>query len=68
MEWLTVPEMAGLLGVKDSTVRAQIHRGRLKALKVGRDWLIETNEAERYRKENARQSAGDRGVSRRHRA
>lgn len=44
-------EAADLLGVDHSTLRAQIHRGRLRALKVGRDWLVTAEEIERYRRE-----------------
>jgi excisionase family DNA binding protein len=44
-------EAASLLGVSHATLRAQIHRGRLKATKVGRDWLVDRLEIDRYRRE-----------------
>lgn len=44
-------EAAELLGVDHSTLRAQIHRARLRALKVGRDWLVTGEEVDRYRRE-----------------
>lgn len=44
-------EAADLLGVDHSTLRAQVHRGRLHAFKVGRDWLVTEEEVERYRRE-----------------
>lgn len=55
-------EAAGVLGVSHATLRAQIHRGRLHAFKVGRDWLVTDEEIERYRLEvqgrHHRQSGG----------
>jgi excisionase family DNA binding protein len=42
-------EAASILGVSHATLRAQIHRGRLNATKVGRDWLVTRSELERYR-------------------
>jgi excisionase family DNA binding protein len=55
MERDTMPvglaEAASLLGVSHATLRAQIHRGRLKATKVGRDWLVDRLEIDRYRRE-----------------
>ena len=42
-------EAAELLGVSHATLRAQVHRGRLRAIKVGRDWIVTTEEVERYR-------------------
>lgn len=50
-------EAADLLGVDHSTLRAQVHRGRLNAFKVGRDWLVTEEEVERYRREVQSQRA-----------
>lgn len=44
-------EAASLLGVSHATLRAQVHRGRLRATKVGRDWLVDRLEIDRYRRE-----------------
>ncbi len=44
-------EAAQLIGVSHSTLRAQIWRGRLRADKVGRDWLVTAAEIQRYRSE-----------------
>jgi excisionase family DNA binding protein len=44
-------EAARLLGVSHATLRAQVHRGRLRAVKVGRDWLVTNAEIDRYRAE-----------------
>jgi excisionase family DNA binding protein len=51
MRPLGLAEAADLLGVSHSTLRAQVHRGRLHAVKVGRDWLVTAEEIERYRLE-----------------
>lgn len=48
---LALAEAAELLGVSHATLRAQVHRGRLRAFKVGRDWLVTDEEIERYRLE-----------------
>jgi excisionase family DNA binding protein len=55
---LTLVQAAKRLGVAPATLRAQIHREKLKAAKVGRDWLVEEEEVERYRRES--QKAKDR--------
>ena len=44
-------QAAEILGVDHSTLRAQVHRGRLRAFKVGRDWLVTDEEIDRYRRE-----------------
>jgi excisionase family DNA binding protein len=47
---LTLVEAAKRLGVAPATLRAQVHRDKLRAAKVGRDWLVEEAEVERYRR------------------
>jgi excisionase family DNA binding protein len=49
---LTLIQAAERLGVAPATLRAQIHRARLTAVKLGRDWFVEEGEVERYRKES----------------
>ena len=49
MDLLTLREASQELGVAHATLRAQVHRGKLAALKVGRDWLVTRDELERYR-------------------
>ena len=44
-------EAAELLGVAHATLRAQVHRKRLHADKVGRDWIVTVSEIERYRRD-----------------
>jgi excisionase family DNA binding protein len=55
---MTVREAAEYLGLSPTTVRNQINNGALAATKVGRDWLIERHEADRYRRDRMRDSGG----------
>ncbi len=49
MSFLTLVQAAERLGVAPATLRAQIHRGKLNAQKLGRDWLVDSAEVERYK-------------------
>lgn len=51
---MTLPEAAASLGVAASTLRVQIRNGKLRAVKVGRDWTVTPREVERYRRESKR--------------
>jgi excisionase family DNA binding protein len=51
---MTLLEAAARLGVEPATLRQQIHNGKLRATKVGRDWQVTTKEVERYRTESRR--------------
>ena len=51
---MTLTEAATILGVRPGTLRRQVHLGRLKARKVGRDWTVTPREVERYRRESKR--------------
>jgi excisionase family DNA binding protein len=51
---VTLIEAAALLGVTPDTLRQQIHNGKLKATRRGRDWWVTAREVERYRLENRR--------------
>jgi excisionase family DNA binding protein len=48
----SLPQAAKLLGLAPSTLRHQVKNGKLRAVKVSRDWYITTEEVERYRTEN----------------
>lgn len=50
----TLPEAAKMLGLAPATLRAQARLGRLRAVKVGREWLVNPAEIERYRQEHRR--------------
>jgi len=52
---MTLKEAAAQLGVTPDNLRGAIHRGSLKAEKMGRDWFVTTREVERYRKDNRRE-------------
>ena len=51
---MTLTEAAEVLGIEPGTLRVQIHKGKLKARKVGRDWTVTPKEVERYRRESKR--------------
>jgi len=53
---LTVQEAATSLGLDPSTIRWQIKKGKLRADKLGRDWVILDTEVERYRVASRRAS------------
>lgn len=53
----TIPEAAKLLGLSPQTLRLQARIGKLRAVKVGREWLVRAEEVDRYRRENLRASA-----------
>lgn len=48
---LTTAEAAARLGLKPVTLRKYIKDGAIKAMKHGRDWLISTDEIDRYQQE-----------------
>lgn len=48
---LTLSQAATSLGLSAGTLRIQVSRGRLQATKVSRDWMVEEEEVERYRRE-----------------
>lgn len=47
-EWLTLTEAAKESGLKAGTLRVQINKGRLPAVKRGRDWLVAGHELWNY--------------------
>jgi excisionase family DNA binding protein len=51
---LTLVQAAKRLGVAPATLRAQVHRDKLRASRPGRDWLVEDDEVERYRRDSLR--------------
>jgi excisionase family DNA binding protein len=50
-QYLTVEDIAGLLGVSVDTVRNWIKQGRLEAYKVGRDYRISNEQFEKFMQE-----------------
>ncbi len=51
----TIPDAAKMLGVSPQTLRLQARIGKLRAVKIGREWLVRAEEVERYRRENQKQ-------------
>jgi len=51
---MTLIEAAALLDLSPTTLRVQIRNGKLRAKKVGRDWMVTPMEVERYRRESRR--------------
>lgn len=49
---MTLAKAAEVLGLDRNYLRVAVNRGALKATKLGRDWLVEDSEVERYRLEN----------------
>lgn len=49
---VTLRGAAESLGVAPDTLRAQVHRKRLDAFKVGRDWVLRRVEVDRYAQES----------------
>lgn len=49
---VSLPEAATELGVNPATLRQQVHNGALAARKIGRNWIVDRAEVERYRREN----------------
>ena len=49
---LTLPIAAEQLGIASDTLRAQIRRKRLRAERLGRDWVVEEREVARYRRDS----------------
>lgn len=48
---LTTQQVADMLGKDARTIRHHAQTGKLKAFRVGRDWLFEPEEIERYKAE-----------------
>lgn len=48
---ITVAEAATLLGIGPMGVRDLIYRGRIKAEKVMRDWVVDAQSVEEFKRE-----------------
>lgn len=49
---MSLAQAAAKLGLSPGTLRNQALSGKLRAFKVGRDWLVTDEELERYRGES----------------
>jgi excisionase family DNA binding protein len=45
--WLTVPQVSAELKIHPATVRIWIKNGRLRAVRVGREWRVRRSEVDR---------------------
>lgn len=61
-EYLTLAEAAEESGLASATLRVQINRGRLTAVKRGRDWLVDATALFNYLE--SRDSRGQRSAAR----
>ncbi len=55
---LTIHEVAALLKMRESTVRAWINDGQLRAVKFGRDWRVAQRDLEAYLNAHANRDPG----------
>jgi hypothetical protein len=51
MNLITTAQASEIIGISPYGVIGAIRRGQLEAVKIGRDWLMEAKEAERYKVE-----------------
>lgn len=56
---LTVHEIAELLKMRESTVRAWIRDGELRAIKMGRDWRVSVKDLETFMEGHANRPADE---------
>jgi excisionase family DNA binding protein len=47
-EWLTVAQVAPLLGLSDSRIQRLLRAGQLAGRKVGRDWIVSREAVEAF--------------------
>ena len=55
---LTIHEVAELIKMRESTIRAWIRDGELRAIKMGRDWRIAQKDLEAYLNAHANRPEG----------
>ena len=48
---VNLEQAAATLGIRPDTLRHQIHNGRLRGRKMGRDWYVAESDVARYRAE-----------------
>lgn len=50
-ELIPVPEAARRAGVARNTMRLAAKNGKIKAVKLGRDWFVDASDIERWKEE-----------------
>lgn len=63
-ELLTLRQAAARVGLTDSALRHAIRRGRLPAVKLGRDWLVRPSDLDAYRRRALTRCSPDGGPPR----
>lgn len=53
--YLSLPEAAARLGLAASTLRHQVRRKKLAAVRIGPYWYVTSGEVERYRHDNRKE-------------
>lgn len=48
---MNLEQAAATLGLRPDTLRHQVHKGKLRARKMGRDWYVSDADVRRYRAE-----------------
>lgn len=48
MNLLTLPEAAALIGLHRNTLLHHVRQGNIQAIRVGRGWLIDRQELDRF--------------------
>ena len=64
--WLTVPQVSAELKIHPATVRIWIKTGRLRAVRVGREWRVRRSEVDRTVMSDASPAYADHFGSRDH--
>jgi predicted site-specific integrase-resolvase len=52
MREITLAAAGALLGVSPATLRNQVRNGKLRAMLIGKTWVVAPREVERYRAES----------------
>lgn len=59
MKLLTVADCAKALGVSERRIQIMIKTNRLKAVKLGRDWLVEPKDLDACKKDRSERGVGE---------
>jgi excisionase family DNA binding protein len=54
MRQLTLRQAEAMLGLAKDSLRRQAGRGTIKAYKMGRDWIVDFDEVQRYDRDHRR--------------
>jgi excisionase family DNA binding protein len=57
-DFMTLAEAAAKIELSPSTLRNQVHHGRLRAEKIGKTWVVTEAEVARYKRESRGKQKG----------